>query len=267
VGRLSFHVRHEVKPDRVWGVLEAISEGFEYDHITQANRQLSRLRQLGLVSTNSHPVLTATGEQIYQLGRTKPDVLREVFHFLHYKQWDPQEPVGSSMFYTYRAYCNLLYGKGALELTHEKREEITAELNGKISEEYRDYSNEFTKGAVSLSVNSLRGIEHWLENLSPSILEQGEFSLRHFCVAEPFILALGHVTERFGMELNIDQLMTPEKRRAICQICFLDENDFDKTLDWVLPAYPTIVQPGTSAGSYGRFIRLLKLPSVEDVIE
>ena len=263
---LNFHVRHEVKPDRVWGVLEAIHEGFEYDHITQADRQVSRLRQLDLLTQSSESALTEKGKYLYQLGTTKPDVLGDILHFLHYTQWSQADPATNTMFYTYRAYCDLLHDKGTVELTNDTREEFTAEINAKISTEFDTYASEWAKGSVSLSVNSLRGVEHWLANMSPAAIDETTFSSRHFCVSELFVLALGFVTIQSSSELGVDQLMTPEKRELISRICLLDDSDFIQTLDWILPAYPEIVQPGTSAGSYGRFVRVMKIPTIEDII-
>jgi hypothetical protein len=263
---LNFHVRHEVKPDRVWNVLEAVNEGFEYDHITQSDRQLSRLKQLNLVTESGDPTLTEKGEHLYQLGITKPDVLGDILHFLHYTKWSKSDPVTNTMFYTYRAYCDLLHNRRQVELTNGSREEFTAELNGKISTDFDDYTSEWVKGSVSLSVNSLRGVEHWLANMSPAAIEDSTFALRHFCIAELFVLALGFATAQSGSEFGVDQLLTPEKRELIGRICLLDDSDFSQTLDWILPAYPDIVQPGTSAGSYGRFVRVLKIPTIEDIV-
>ena len=269
MAKLNFHVRHEVKPDRVWGVLEAVAEGFEYDHITQGDRQLSRLRQLGLVADSGEPEPTELGQQVYELGMAKTDVLNDILHYLHYTRWDHESPLDNTMFYTYRAYCDLLYRQRTAEIRKDTRETFTAELNGQISNapEFVDQTDEFQKGAVSLSANSLRGVEHWLTELSPSVLQDDQFERRHFCVAELFVLAIGYVTEQTQAELGIEQLLTPEKREMICRLCLLDESDFDQTLDWMLPAYPNILQPGTNAGNYGRFIRVVRLPEIGDVIE
>jgi hypothetical protein len=266
MSKLNFHVRHEVTPDRVWGVLEAIGEDFEYDHITQSSRQLSRLRQLGLVTDDKQAALTETGKHVYQLGTEKPTVLSEVFHFLHYTRWTNDDPLENTMFFTYRAYCDMLYDKGTVELSNDNRQEFAAELNGVISSHFSDQLHDLVKGAVSLSTNTLRGVEHWLSGLSPAVLEDDVFECRHFCVAELFVLALGLVTQQSNVELHVDQLLSPEKRDVICRICLLDKRDFDQTLDWIMPAYPDVVQPGTTAGSYGRFIRMLKIPTIEDVI-
>ena len=46
---LNFHVRHEVTPERTWDVLVAIAEGYSFSHVIQADRQVGRLRQLGLL--------------------------------------------------------------------------------------------------------------------------------------------------------------------------------------------------------------------------
>lgn len=268
MSKLNFHVRHEVTPDRVWSVLEAVAEGFDYEHVTQSDRQLSRLRQLDLVTSRGDLALTPRGQQVYQFGMQKPNALADLWHYLHYTHWRSAQSRENTMFYTYRAYSDLLHEKGRASLHKDMREIYTAELNGHISSEpiFEGFETDLQKGAVSLSPNSLRGVEHWLENLSPSVIEDGHFERRHFCIAELAVLALGYVTQASAAELGIEQLLTPEKRMLICRLCMLDESALDQTLDWTLPAFPQLVQAGTSAGSFGRFIRILKVPTLEDLL-
>lgn len=268
MSKLNFHVRHEVTPERVWSVLEALAEGFDYEHVTQADRQLSRLRQLDLVANGDEIELTPHGQQVYEFGMQKPDALPDLWHFLHYTKWQSEYPRENTIFYTYRAYCDLLYEKGQARLDKDTREIYTAELNGQILSApiFAGIEVDLQKGAISLSRNSLRGVEHWIENLSPRVIEVEQFERRHFCIAELLVLALGYVTQTYAVELGIEQLLTSEKRALICRLCFLDESALDQTLDWALPAFPHVIQAGTNAGTFGRFIRILKVPAIKDFL-
>jgi len=262
---LNFHVRHEVTPDRCWDVLYAIAKKDDYEHITQFDRQLSRLRSLGLVSKDGG--ITEQGSQLIRLGTHKIDLIPELFHFLHLTRWHETKPLEDTMFFTYRTYCNLLYERREVALDNE-REAITTELNQVISSvsAFADATSQMVKGAVSLSVNSLLGVEKWLLRLSPSVVISDQFQCRHFCLPEVLVLALGIMTEEQGGEWGIDQLLTDEKRAFLCQLCFLDEQALDAALDWALPEYPDLAQEGTRIGSYGRFVRVWKMPSLGDLL-
>ena len=263
---LNFHVRHEVTPDRCWDVLYAIEQKNDYEHITQFDRQLSRLRRLDLVSKDGISI-TEQGAQLIRLGAHKPDLIPELFHFLHLTRWRETNPLEDTMFFTYRAYCNLLYERREVALDDE-REAIATELNQAIStvSAFADATSQMVKGAVSLSVNSLLGVEKWLLRLSPSVITNDQFQCRHFCLPEVLVLALGLMTEEQGGEWSIDQLLTEEKRAFLCKLCFLDEQALDAALDWSLPEYPDLAQEGTRIGSYGRFVRVWKMPSLEDLL-
>jgi hypothetical protein len=198
----------------------------------------------------------------------KPEVLPEIWHYLHYTRWQSEQPLENTMFFTYRAYSDLLYERGLAPLDSDAREIYTAEINGMISAapEFKGFESDLKKGALSLSPNSLRGVEHWLYGLSPDVVKDNKFERRHFCVAEILVLALGFVTEHPAEELGIEQLLTPEKQDRICQLCQLDGAAFDQTLEWALPAFPHVAEAGTTSGSYGRFVRMLKIPTFEDLL-
>lgn len=66
-------------------------------------------------------------------------------------------------------------------------------------------------------------------------------------------------------DLSIDLLLTPDRRDAICRLCLLEPAALDKTLNWMLPLYPHIVVPGTTGGTYGRFLRFLRWPTLADL--
>jgi hypothetical protein len=91
-----------------------------------------------------------------------------------------------------------------------------------------------------------------------------EFERRYFCPSQLALLAAGWVARTTGGEVGIDLLLTPERREEMSKLCLVDPSALDKVLDWMLPIYPKIIQPGTRAGAYGRFIRFRKWPQIED---
>lgn len=265
---LNFHVRHEVTPERVWGVLHAIATDTDYLHITQSDRQISRLRQLGLVSGKGAPQLTEEGRQLHRIGQRRLDLVWELLHFLHYSRWRAADAIADTMFFTYFDYCNLLYDGKTIDVDVE-RDRLAAEMTQRISNApyFADVLSDLAKGAVSLSKNSLVGVEHWLAKLSPEVLANHQFERRQYCSPELLLMALGYVTEITNAQLAIEQPLTDERREILCRVCLLDDSVLNQMLEWLYPEYPDLVQPGTSTGRYGQFVRLLKLPSLKDIAQ
>jgi len=265
---LNFHVRHEVTPERVWGVLDAIATAVDYLHITQSDRQISRLRQLGLVSGKGTPQLTEDGRQLHRIGQRRLDLVWELLHFLHYSRWRPNDPTANTMFFTYLDYCNLLYESKTTDLNAE-RDQFAAEMTQRISNVsyFTDMLSELAKGAVSLSKSSLIGVEHWLAKLSPQVVANDQFEIRQYCPPELLLMALGYVTEMTNAQVGIEQPLTDERREILCRVCLIDDGVLNQMLEWLYPEYPDLVLPGTSTGRYGQFVRLLKLPSLKDIVQ
>ncbi len=51
----------------------------------------------------------------------------------------------------------------------------------------------------------------------------------------------------------------------LSRACLLEPTALDRALDWMLPLYPQVIEPGTHAGVYGRFVRLRKMPELSDL--
>lgn len=265
---LNFHVRHEVTPDRAWDVLVVIAEGQDYSHVIQSDRQLGRLRQLGLVE-NEEQTPTALGLALFQIGSRKREVVFELFHYLHYTLWDKTTPLENTASWSYMLYCNLLYERQECVLDLAFKEQIATEVDSLIrdSEIFGPYVEERTrKGAVSISPNTFNGIQHWLAMLTPPVIEMDLFSLRYFCPPELLLMALSYIAQQSSLDIGSELLLTSEKRDAICRLCLINPQALDRSLDWMLPLYPLIVQPGTRTGSYGRSVRLLRMPTIEDLV-
>src|SRR5262245_25654475 len=103
---LSFHIRHEVTPDRCRAVFESIVEGQPYQHVLQSDRQEVRLRQLGLVAANK---LSDEGQALLQICRQKPTLWGDLLHCLHYTRWNLDNPLVHGFSWIYRQFTNLLW--------------------------------------------------------------------------------------------------------------------------------------------------------------
>lgn len=267
--QLDFHIRHEVTPERCWTILSAIAAGEDFGYVTQADRQLTRLRQLELLDNQTAQMeLTELGQSLVEIGRQKPNLVFDLLHYLHYTRWSVAQPHLNSSFWSYQSYCNLLYERQECALDVPFKEQTANELDIQIrsSALFGPYVEQKTrKGAVSISPNTLNGIQRWLTDLTPPVIEADSFSLRYFCPPELLLLAIGYVYALDNIEVGIELLLTPEKRTELCQLALLNPQALDRSLDWMLPLYPQVIQPGTRTGSYGRSIRLLIIPSLKEM--
>lgn len=264
---LNFHVRHEVQPQRVWEIINALAADSEYDYVTQYDRQLSRMRKLGIIDGRGDVELTQVGKELYRIGTKRQDVLWDLLHYLHYIQWNQDNPTENTMFFTYQKYCDALYERGDFEFAAHI-DSLTAEMEGYITSAtfFTDVIDDLAKGAVSLSRNSLKGVEHWLEKLSPEVINDGYFRPRHYCSPELMLMAISYMSSIFEAELGLEQALTEEKRNVLKHICFLEDEALNQIINWLLPEYPNIIESGTKTGSYGRFIKLMRQPMLEDLL-
>lgn len=260
---LSFHVRHEVTFDRAKEVLFAVAREETYEHVLQFERQITRLRQLGLMIDNR---LTALGEAVFTLCEAKSDLWGDLLHFCHYTLWQPQKSSENGFSWTYRAFVNHIWFLNNFQINVGTLEPVVSTLINKIETEARFEVEETRKAVVSLSWRSLKGVHNWLDGVVPPVIENETFTRRYFCPHELALLAAGWVAQQTEGELGIDFLLTPERRELICKVCLLDPVALDRVLDWTLPLYPEVMVAGTNAGVYGRFLRFLKWPESSDLL-
>lgn len=270
MSRLNFHPRHEVTPERAWEVLTAINTGADFSQVIQADRQLKRLQDLGLIKSRAgEHQPTADGQALCEAVTRKPEIVFELFHYLHYIQWDAAQPLKKTLFWSYRTCCQLLYERQQCTLDTTFKKQMADEMNTMISnsEMFGPHVEASTrKGAVSISHNTISGVQHWLAALNPIVIEDNIFTRRTFCPPELMVLAVGELYREAEVELGTEMLLLDDKLNAICQLCLLDPQVLTRSLDWMVPLYPQLVQPGTRTGSYGRSIRLLEMPTLNEVV-
>lgn len=221
---------------------------------TSRTEPLSLARLLGLLQeTGSGFALSPMALAIHTL---RPASRTDVLHFLLYTAWCPTSEPALGVAWAYRACCARLWTQGAMRLDRPTAERLKADIEGLAEVQFPKARR------LAFSDKSVRGIRRWLEPLDPPVLRGEEFRRRDLCSRELLLLALGQVAREDRSELSTDLLLTPARREAICQICLLEPAALDRRLDQLLPIYPQFLLPGTRTGPYGRFIRLLALPTV-----
>lgn len=261
---LSFHIRHEVRPERAKELFLSIAIEDSFEHITQADRQLTYLQKLEVIEGIS---LSEAGQLIFELYKAKSDLWGDLLHFLQYTLWTQSKPKLNGFSWTYRSLSDYLWQIGtASEIDHSFFEPLVSLLINQAENSPYFEIDQTRKAAISLSRDSLRAGYYWLGALVPPVIDNNNFTRRYFCPPELMLLAIGWVAQQTEGELGIDFLLTPERREMICKVCLLDPSVLDRTLDWTLPLYPAVMVAGTSAGAYGRFLRLLKWPEMSDLL-
>ncbi|MCG8346807.1 MAG: hypothetical protein MI924_03365 [Chloroflexales bacterium] len=217
---LSFHIRHEVTPDRCSEVFAAIAEGHPYQHVLQSARQETRLRQLGLITAQE---LSAEGQALVRLCRQKPALWGDLLHYLHYTRWTSCDPTVHGFSWLYRQFTNLLWQSTQTLVNDTFLKPTVGALIG-IVEAEPAFTNAIGKqtraGAVSLSTSSLVGTLNWLAALQPPMLTEHSFVRRFFCAPEltywPSAGSLRSVEARLAL---ICCFHLSGERRFVCSAC------------------------------------------------
>lgn len=196
------------------------------------------------------------------LAKIDREIVPDLIHYLFYSAWRDATPLTFLPSWTYRQICGRYWALGEVALTPSFKKRTVGAVNEAASAFFAQYGS-FPD--PSFSTKSLRGMERWLLGLRPPVLDDKTFRRRAFCPPELVVLALGFSVRDEPYSVGVDVLLTRERRETICQLCLLAPEALDQVLDYALASFPALIQPGTSAGFYGRFIRLLKLPTLKDV--
>jgi hypothetical protein len=190
----------------------------------------------------------------------------DLLHYLFWTTWQPETTnQHQARSWWYHTLCEQLWSMGQVKLDRATRQELTQALNNQAEDDFQAVPG-FSTESLSLSIQTLDGALKWLEHLKPPVIEDETFSRRAACSGELFLLALSRSYERSSAEVGMDLLLTPQRREEICHLCLLEPVRFDTMLDWVLPMFPQFLSQGTRAGSYGRFVRLQRLVTVETLM-
>lgn len=277
--RLQIHLRPDATPRRVLSLLGllAADPGLRFETVAElikcgAQAAIGRASEmesvaslaqmLGLLERDRGRVgLSSTG---LALARAKESAQADLLHFLFYTRWTAERPTEAVKSWAYRHCLDAYWDAQTAQFT-------LAYLDQQVQETINDAERTFGAlgihdlDGLSFSRKSLGAVHQWLSALRPPVIDNQRFARRAYCPPELLLLAVGHVFGDQDGATDTDVLLSREKREAICRLCLLDTHAFDQALDWTLPIFPEIMAPGTTAGFYGRFIRLARLPALSDV--
>ncbi len=267
---LTFHVPQEAEPNVLIPLLESIhAEQATFDTVAslldfaQQHGLTSRTEinifanDCGLLQKDEAAAIICLSPIALGMLQLRPEIRPDIIHYLIYSGWSDKKPLEKTVLWSYRQVTDILWQQPGANIS---------KISNVIAEEIRNQIQETFQHDPSFSPKSIRGARKWLEALTPPVIEGDIFTRRHFCPPELVLLALGWVGQTFGGELAVDFLLGPERREAVCRLCLLEPMTLDRVLDWTLPLYPTVIRPGTGAGVYGRFIRFLKWPTLQDLL-
>jgi hypothetical protein len=275
IRQLSFHMPPEAGPQSLFPVLETLraaaspgpSDNAALYQLVQVQYAIAPRPEpikiaeaLGLITRSGGLQLTPLGEKIVDLRTARRN---DLLHYLLYTAWDETEMRGLPFLWSYRTTCDELWNFHQVELNAIAKD-LVEEVINRTHSVFEGVPG-FDPSRVSFSSKSVRGVRKWLEALIPPVIEGDRFYRRTTCSAELLMLAVGRTYIATGAELDVDLLLTPECRNAICRMALLDPVHLDRLLDWLTPIYPQFLSAGTRTGSYGRFLRLTTLPTIEEV--
>jgi hypothetical protein len=210
-------------------------------------------------------LLTPHAQTILQ---KRENIQYDLLHYLFFTAWSAEAPTLHTRSWFYRALCERLWTMQEITLDLDTRRALTQEIDGQLRLDFQEAP--VAIATVSLGTQTMDGALEWLRRLSPVVLEEAEKRTWHFhrrsvCSPELFLLALSRSYQASEAELNMDALISPQRREETCRLCMLDPLQFDRMLDLVLPLYARFINPGTRSGSYGRFVRFRQFVTLEDL--
>lgn len=269
--RYVFHIRNAPPSDLI-AVLATLATDPKLSTISDIVEQAERMgcviqdrqrlealiiaRDLGLVHEGRN-VLTHKGEALARLQFDKPDLFVDVVHALLYTSWSSSQEARICSSWSYRTLCQMLWegADGRLASRRDLASEIEAQARGV-----------FSRSDVAFSPKSVGGALLWLSELVPPVLleDQTRFSRRAFCPPELLTMAINFVYRTRDIDYGVNLLLNDENRDAICQVCLLDPERFDRVLEYTVAQFGHLHKG--IGGGWGQYLVLDRAPDVEDFI-
>jgi len=235
-------------------ILCRIREDYDF---TVRTEPLSLARLLGLLEGGDGKICLSHRATV--IASMRPAVRADALHYLLATAWHQAADAALGCAWAYRAFCDRLWLLGDVELNASEKRHAVADLLDAAQKTFPELR------LAALSVKSVLGMRKWLEMLEPPVICGHRFRRRETCSPELMLLAIGQVAKEDGASCEVDLLLTPARRAAICRLCLLEPAALDKMLDHSISTFPVLVEPGTRAGTYGRFVRLKAFPTIEDL--
>jgi len=251
------------EPERTYTSVQELLEFANEQNIGMRTEMQHTATKLGLIHRADGMIRISPDGLAF--ASIKEDARGDILHFLMYSSWSEGNPLEFLPSWSYRTCCDLYWRTPEVHLTDNFLDQLVEEVINEAEITFHRLG--FTEiGTPSFSRKSLSGVHNWLSALNPTVIEDKQFSRRAFCSPELLLLAIGYVMKDVDGATDTDILLSREKRDAICRLCLLEPEALDRALDWMIPIYPNVIKPGTSAGYYGRFVRLMKIPTLADVV-
>ncbi len=239
------------------------------------------LRVLGLICGERQFYLSADGLALARLAEQDMAQAVDLAQVCYATAWDAAHPEQRTIAWSYAQASAWMWERAPLRFDTSTRKTLAEEMIAAIQLQFADHPA-YQPGRISFRSHSLSGVAVWLAALQPPALiamEQGDLLLyRGSCSPAALLLALAAAAKSTPKQVQADPgddldadfgpdiPLTPQRRSRICQACFLDPAVLDRLFDWMLPIYPQLITAGTTAGAYGRFVRLLRRPTLCDLI-
>lgn len=275
-GKLAIHIAPEANPENVTQLIGATArDGRTFSSVNELltyaddlgigsrTEMQSTAVFMGLLKYDGDELgLSHDGEAFVQLRENvQPDIL----HFLMYSGWREEQPTNFLPSWAYRLCCDAYWQLSTTILSAEFLDRQVTEVINHAETTFLDLQvGEFD--GISFSRKSLLGTRKWLEPLRPPVIKDNMFTRRDFCPPELLLLAIGYVMRDELDVIDVDILLSHSRREEICRVCLLDPAAFEETLEWMIPLFPHVIASTEDAGYYGRYIRLYKRPTLEDIV-
>lgn len=225
-------------------------------HDRQHLDALITARDLKLVEREQNS-LTDDGRTLIRLEMNKPDLFADIVHGLQYTLWDERRRGTNCFSWSYRTLCRLLWHSGTTATNN--RRDMASEIETQAR-------TAFSRPDIAFSSKSIGGALLWLAELEPRVLFEGNtlFRRRAFCSPELFVLGVDFVHKTNGVDYGANMLLGDERRDAICQVCLLEPEAFDRVLDYAVAQF-TYLEKGLGGG-WGRYLALHRPLSLKDFI-
>lgn len=272
-----FHVLHNARPDYELDILTLLQDGHEssYEEMLAEGRNLGLtigyqvkterqlkdilqlLRDLDLMERRQIK-LTFKGQILANIAHNNPDLFSEIVHYLYYSTWSATAETANCFSWSYRTLSNYLWQQGTILIDK-------ALLFSVVSSEA---SENFGIQTVSFSTKSVTGIMIWLESLTPSVIHYHDsnseptFSRRAFCSPELFTLAVDFIYQKEALDYSANLLLSEQQCDAICQVCLLEPNSFERVLDYAVAQFDYL-EKGIGGG-WGHYLTLRRRPELTD---
>lgn len=276
--KLAIHIPPEANPSDAIKLVRTLAEGnYAFDTASDLLKFVDRtedvgarteltsiLTQLGLLHRNDDNklVLSPLG---YTFAKFPEDLYGEFLHMMFYQGWIESQPQIFLPSWAYRKTCNDYWNIAEIELSSDYLDRQVAEIIGSAEEIFTALGVQNFAG-ISFSRKSLRGAFGWLKALNPPVISDDHFERRGYCPPETLLLAIGFALRDDPDAIDVDILLSAQLQEDICRACLLDPDYFEQTLNWMLPLYPDIITSDNEVGYYGRYIRLHKRPTLEDIL-